>query len=281
MPTKPLQLNPRLPEALQRRAVAHAMKGDLANAKKDLDEALTINPNHVDALCDRAYLYGMVGDLPKAMADIELAVQANPLSARAHFQKGLALLEQKNVDQAVVSFDEAIRLQEKHAGAHCFRGYARIEKDEFEKAKEDFDKAISLDPKLAKAYSGRSKVLKILGLHKEASADTAKFKELTPDPKKPEKKEKEKEKDKEPENFVVKSKPVSPEKRTQMLRSAKEIDKLVQENYARHGAPVNEKTTDSQFLRRVYLDITGTIPTYNQTRKIPQLYRSQQANIAD
>lgn len=262
---KALQLNPRMADALQRRAVAHAMKGDLANAKKDLDEALTINQSHVDALCDRAYLYGMVGDLPKAMADIDLAVQSNPLSARAHFQKGLALLEQKSVDQALASFDEAIRLQEKHAGAHCFRGYARLEKDEFDKAKEDFDKAISLDPKLAKAYSGRNKALKVLGLHKEASADMAKFKELTGDPKKPEKKDKAK--DQEPENFVVKSKPVSPEKRTQMLRSAKEIDKLVQENYARHGAPVNERTTDAQFLRRVYLDIAGTIPTYNQTRK--------------
>lgn len=262
---KALELSPQLSEAFQRRAVAHVLKGDAANAKKDLDQALSLKPENVDALCDRAYLFGLAGDLPSAMIDLNLAVQTNPLSARTHYQKGLASLEQSNVDQAMTCFNEAIRLQEKHAGAHCFRGYAYLEKKEFEKAKDDFDKAISLDSKLAKAYAGRNKALKILGLNKEAAADLAKFKEMTAPPKKAAKKDKEKEE--EPARFVVKSKAVAPEKRTQMLRSAKEIDRLVQENYTKVAVKPNDRTTDSQFLRRVYLDITGTIPTYNQARK--------------
>ncbi len=264
---KAVELNPQLSEAFQRRAVAHALKGDAGSARKDLDQALSLKPANVDALCDRAYLFGMAGDLPTAMVDLDLAVQTNPLSARAHFQKGLALLEQSNFDQALNSFNEAIRLQEKHAGAHCFRGYAFLEKKEFEKAKQDFDKAISLDSKLAKAYSGRNKALKILGLNKEAAADLAKFKEMTTPPKKADKKDKGKEKEEEPATFVVKSKAVAPEKRIQMLRSAKEIDRMVQANYTKVAVQPNEKTMDAQFLRRAYLDITGTIPTYNQTRK--------------
>ena len=165
----------------------------------------------------------------------------------------------------MTSFNEAIRLQEKHAGAHCFRGYVFLEKKDFGKAKEDFDKAISFDPTLAKAYSGRNKALKSLGLNKEAAADLVKFKELTTPPKKADPKDKNKEP--EPENFVVKSRPVAAEKRVQMLRSAKEIDQLVQANYAKVAVRPNERTTDEQFLRRIYLDITGTIPTYNQTRR--------------
>lgn len=262
---KALELNPQLAQAFQRRAVAYVLKGDLAAAKKDLDQALSLKPGDADALCDRAYLFGMAGDLPTAMVDLDLAVQLNPSSARAHYQKGLALLEQSSFDQALNSFNDAIRLQEKHAGAHCFRGYAFLEKKEFDKAKEDFDKAISLDSKFAKAYSGRNKALKSLGLSKEAAADLAKFKELTAPPKKADKKDKEK--PEEPAEFLVKSKPVAPEKRTQMLRSAKEIDRLVQANYTKVAVKPNDKTTDAQFLRRVYLDITGTIPTYNQTRK--------------
>ncbi len=262
---KAIELNPKLADAFQRRAVAYVLKGDAANAKKDLDQAISLDANHVEALCDRAYLYGLVGDLPKAMIDMDIALQVNPLSARAHFQKGLALLEQSEFDKAMTSFNEAIRLQEKHAGAHCFRGYVFLEKKDFGKAKEDFDKAISFDPTLAKAYSGRNKALKSLGLNREAAADLAKFKELTTPPKKADPKDKNKEP--QPENFVVKSRPVAAEKRVQMLRSAKEIDQLVQTNYAKVAVRPNERTTDEQFLRRIYLDITGTIPTYNQTRR--------------
>lgn len=260
---KALELNPQFADALQRRAVAYAVKGDAVSAKKDLDQTLALDPTHVDALCDRAYLFGLAGDLPRAMVDLDLAVQSHPGSSRAHFQRGLALLEQSSFDQAVTCFDEALRLQEKYAAAHCFRGYAHLGKTNFEKAREDFTAAINLDESLAMAYSGRNKALKSLGQSKEASADLAKFRELSAPPKKNIKKEKEEE----PEIFVVKSKPVAPEKRTQMLRSAKEIDRLVLANYAKHSTKPNARTTDELFLRRIYLDITGTIPTYNQTRK--------------
>ena len=64
--------------------------------------------------------------------------------------------------------------------------------------------------------------------------------------------------------FVVKSKPVAPDKLKQAQLSAKEIDRLVAENYVKHKIEPNPQTTDEQFVRRVYLDITGTIPTYQQ-----------------
>ena len=47
--------------------------------------------------------------------------------------------------------------------------------------------------------------------------------------------------------------------------AAAKIDSLVEANYARHGIEPNPPTTDEQFVRRIYLDITGTIPTYQQT----------------
>lgn len=262
---KALELNPRLAEALQRRAAAYAIKGDAQNAQKDLDQALTIDPRLVDALCDRAWLYGLQRDLPKAMADLDKAIQVNPQFAKAHFQRGLALLDQSSFDQAIASFSEAIRIQANHAQAHCYRGYAQNGKLNFEQAREDFTKAIELDPKLAPAYSGRAQALKKLALTRDAQYDTAKFKELTAPPAK--KTEKKGTAEKEPDGFVVKSKPVSAGNRMQMLRSAKEIDRLVEANYAKHSVQANPKTTDAQFLRRIYLDITGTIPTYSQTRK--------------
>jgi hypothetical protein len=47
--------------------------------------------------------------------------------------------------------------------------------------------------------------------------------------------------------------------------AAAKIDSLVEANYRRFNVEPNERTTDEQFVRRSYLDITGTIPTYEQT----------------
>ncbi|MCH9654412.1 MAG: DUF1549 and DUF1553 domain-containing protein [Planctomycetes bacterium] len=69
-----------------------------------------------------------------------------------------------------------------------------------------------------------------------------------------------------PPRFMVKSKSVSTTKLSSALKSAEKIDKLVEANYSKYKVKPNPMTTDEQFLRRIYLDITGTIPTYRETR---------------
>ncbi len=70
-----------------------------------------------------------------------------------------------------------------------------------------------------------------------------------------------------PPRFMVKSKSVSPSKLIGALVAARKIDSLVAANYAKHNVKPNPMTSDEQFVRRIYLDITGTIPTYLQTKK--------------
>ena len=69
-----------------------------------------------------------------------------------------------------------------------------------------------------------------------------------------------------PPRFLVESKEVDPSKLSRAMLSAKAIDRLVESNYKKHKIKPNPKTTDAQFVRRIYLDIVGTIPTYQQTR---------------
>ena len=68
------------------------------------------------------------------------------------------------------------------------------------------------------------------------------------------------------DGFEVDSKEVRESGLVSAQRSAKKIDQYVERNYRGTKTKPNPLTTDAQFLRRVYLDITGTIPTYNQTR---------------
>ncbi len=53
--------------------------------------------------------------------------------------------------------------------------------------------------------------------------------------------------------------------RARTLQAAKQIDELVAKNYAASKVTPTRITNDTEFLRRVYLDITGTIPNFEQT----------------
>jgi tetratricopeptide (TPR) repeat protein len=255
---KAIELKPGLAIAFQRRGGTHTLNGDLDKATADLNKALTLQPTLVDALCDRAYLHGMKRDMTAAHADLDRAIQLKPDFAKAHFLKGRALLTQGNFDGAIGSFTQTIKLKDDHAAVWGFRGSAYHSKEDYERAVEDFTQAIELKPNYVDAYKGRSQSLLKLKKRTESRADLAKVKELTASPKKEEQ---------EPQRFVAESKEVSPGKLVDALRGAKRIDQLVAANYAKHKIRPNSKTTDAEFLRRIYLDITGTIPTNLQTRR--------------
>ncbi len=59
--------------------------------------------------------------------------------------------------------------------------------------------------------------------------------------------------------------PVKPELRDTAMRSAAKIDTLVEAGLKKGGQKPNEMSSPEHFVRRVYLDITGTIPTAKQT----------------
>jgi len=275
---KALELQPELAMALERMAGAKIAKGELIDAYADLDKALKIKPDFPDALCGRAQLFAIKGDLPKAYADLDKALKIDPKCARALVQRGMMFAAQKKADQALASFDDAIKANSMIPEAYCLRGQAQLLKRDFASAEQDFSQAIKLDPKMLAAYTGRSDAFKKLGKTAEASQDALKVKELTPPPKPSKaaqkildaqkKKDDERKKVEPPENrFLVTSKGVDPKKLKDALASSRKIDEFVAVNYKKYDIAPNEKTTDAEFVRRIYLDITGTIPTLQQTQR--------------
>ncbi len=66
-----------------------------------------------------------------------------------------------------------------------------------------------------------------------------------------------------PISFAV---PVSPVPVDRSLKgAARQIDELVAANYKTHNVQPNPATDDATFLRRIYLDAAGRIPTYDET----------------
>ena len=260
---KAIALAPALAVAFQRRAEIHLAKNDAALASADIDQALRLNPGSVEALCDRAYLFGMQSKRAEAMADLDAAITIDPQCAKAHYIRGLAYMSSEDFEKAAACFDETIRCQEKHALAYCSRGYANHAQEKYEAALNDFTKAIDADPKLVNAYQGRAKTCIKLKMRKEANADLALLKTFgtqTPHAK-------DIPQNTEPPRFVFLSKEVDPARQTKALQSAKTIDALVEANHQKYKVAANPATSDEQFVRRMYLDITGTIPTFLQTQK--------------
>ncbi len=60
--------------------------------------------------------------------------------------------------------------------------------------------------------------------------------------------------------------PLDDTQKKQLARSARVIDSLVESNYRKHGIKPNPMTTEEQFVRRLYLDVTGAVPKYKQAR---------------
>ena len=257
---KAIELDSGVAVAFHRRGAACVVKGALKQAAADLNKALEIQPNLIDALCDRAYLFALQRDMPSAMADLDKAIQLRPDTVKAHFFRGQALLEQGKPDAAIQSLNRTIELNDEHAAAHCFRAFARHGKEDFETAVKDFSKAIALKSDYLMAFKGRSQAFKELGKRAESKADRVKVSELTAPSKK-------KNQSPEPQRFAVSSTPVVPARLEDALSAAAKIDRLIESNYRKYDVAPNPVTTDAQFVRRIYLDITGTIPTYRQTRR--------------
>ena len=65
----------------------------------------------------------------------------------------------------------------------------------------------------------------------------------------------------------VKLTPINSASRPKALASASKVDELMEANYKKFNVTPNPTASDEQFLRRVYLDLVGTIPTQKQVRQ--------------
>ncbi|MCC9603228.1 DUF1549 and DUF1553 domain-containing protein [Stieleria sp. JC731] len=60
---------------------------------------------------------------------------------------------------------------------------------------------------------------------------------------------------------------VDPQRRTELEYAASELDHLIEKDLAEHDQVPNQVASDEVFLRRVYLDVAGRIPTLDETTR--------------
>jgi tetratricopeptide (TPR) repeat protein len=278
-----IKLDPNLAIAYQRRGAARALLGDMQAALDDLKQSLEIDPELPEALCDRATLHRLQGDLTMALADADAAIKAAPNMARAHAQRALVLLGEGDAEAARTEFDVALELEPDNLDALAGRGQIALGLKEYEAAATDLGRVMELDEgrTYLAAYSGLAEASRKLG-RQGVAADASKVVREIRDRQRAGQRgdrgsradgwadersyatDDERAADKRP-RFRVASKPVDPAKLEAARQSAATIDRLVEQNYAKHDVTPMPDSTDAQFVRRVYLDVVGRIPTFNET----------------
>ena len=258
-----IDLDPTLAIAYERRGAARAARKDIPRALQDVHKALQLDPSLAEALCTRGTIKATQGDLVGAAADFDAAIKADRRLPRAHLERGLLWLRQGNATAATAALDETLRLDPRSTTAAVARGQIRLAARKFALARDDFTRAIDLDPSLAAAWAGRGEANKRLRDTATAASDLAKAKELQPVD--PNTKKRAVTKSELAPRLELTSKPVDPARRAAAIEAAAAIDALVAASHERHGITPMPRTDDSQFVRRVYLDIAGRIPTHRET----------------
>jgi tetratricopeptide (TPR) repeat protein len=135
------------------RANAYRRRGDVKNARADIDQAIRLDPTYAPAFV----VHGLVSiDPSRSIADYGQAIALDPTYARAFLYRGKAHTYRKDYVRAIADFDQAIALDVKLADAMQARADAYRDKGEPDRAIADYDAIIRGAPKSADAFDGRA-----------------------------------------------------------------------------------------------------------------------------
>ena len=105
-----VELAPRDPVAWNSRGFyVHAAEGRHAEAIKDYDRAIKFDPNYSFAFNNRGWSLFQLGETDKALKNINLADRKRPGNPFVHRNLGLIAMAQGDTAQACLQFDQALR----------------------------------------------------------------------------------------------------------------------------------------------------------------------------
>ena len=150
--TQALQLNPKLAEAYEKRALHYYFQRKYDKAIPDYTKVIEIEPQAVEAYRMRGLCYLKDGQLDGAAADLNRAVELDPEQANSYSYRAEAYLLKGMAAEALRDSTKAIDLrgdQRTIASAYRTRAKAHQQLGHVEQSEADFDKSFELDPRYA------------------------------------------------------------------------------------------------------------------------------------
>ena len=150
--TKAIQLNPKLAEAYEKRALHYYYQWKYDKAIQDYTRVIELLPESAEAHRMRGVSHLKKGELERAISDFSRAVEIDPKLASAYGYRAEALRLMGMIEEALVDSTKAIHLkgdQRTIATAYRTRAKAHKELGHVEQSDADFDKSFELDPRYA------------------------------------------------------------------------------------------------------------------------------------
>ena len=119
---------------------------DFAEAKRQLQLALSADPKSADALLMLGFVEFQSGDTPQAIAHLEGGLKLNPGSFSGHYNLALARLRRQEVAEGLRELERAVALNPHHAGAAYNLGLVLLETGRPEEALAQLLRAQTLAP---------------------------------------------------------------------------------------------------------------------------------------
>jgi tetratricopeptide (TPR) repeat protein len=166
------RIEPDDPIYYSQRGEMHRLKGDTESAIQDYTVAINIQPGKAETYNDRGLVRRQKGDLDGAIQDYSEAIRLKPDYSKAYFNRGIARRNNNDLDGAIQDFSEAIRYEpEKVANIYYNRGVCHSLKGDDLNALFDLREACQLRPKDGSIRIPYFRILKSLGLHREATQE--------------------------------------------------------------------------------------------------------------
>ena len=155
----------RTAETLYEQASRQGVAGDLAAARKSLDDALKQDPSFDKARLTRVFILSNLDDTDAALADL---VVLEPRMEREAFLKlrGETLLGGGRYRDAIATYTDLIALKPDSAEAYRRRAHVRQASEvdsDMPAALADYAKALELDPGMLRVYGLRGEILSAQG----------------------------------------------------------------------------------------------------------------------
>lgn len=136
------------------RAQAYLHKGQLKDARKDIDRVLQSDASDGETQAQGLIVRGLIsnrqGQDARALADFTAAIKvrhdSSSLRSAAFANRGMTHLNMGDADKAVSDLNKAIELDPKDAFAYAARGLAHLRQDRVEAARADGERAMRLNP---------------------------------------------------------------------------------------------------------------------------------------
>jgi tetratricopeptide (TPR) repeat protein len=137
--------------------------GQLNEAVKRFNKALTINPKYAEAYNNLGVTLQNLGLMDEAAKSYEKAIAFKPDYTEAHNNLGVTLQNLGLMDEAAKSYEKAISFKPDYIEAHNNLGNILLELRQLETAIESYEKVITIKPDYAEAHNNLGATLQELG----------------------------------------------------------------------------------------------------------------------